>query len=308
MTIATEVDRTALQRSIAVINGKGGVGKTTVTANVAGLLARSGWRVLAVDMDPQGNLGIDLGYASTDDDDDGASLAGSLLFGQATQPLVAVRPNLDVLRGGDALHHAQAGLAAKSGKSPSQAVLALANVLAPIAADYDAILIDCPPGNDALQSAAIAAARWVVVPSRADAGSQKGLEDVARRLDSVLAHNPEVDLLGVVLFDVDTSASRVREKARTMVAETLGSENVLFDATIRHSSPVAQEVRDRRVLVHELDEFVRQGPEWWKVLRGEAAAGQSGPRSATSVADDLHALTGELVARLAAREAEEVLP
>lgn len=299
------IDRAVLQRSVAVINGKGGVGKTTIAANVAGLLARSGWRVLAVDMDPQGNLGIDLGYAGTDDDDDGASLAGALLFGQAAQPLAGVRKNLDVLRGGDALHSAQAGLAAKSGKATDQAVLALAAVLASIADDYDVILIDCPPGNDALQSAAIAASRWVVIPSRVDAGSQKGLEDVARRLDSVLAHNPDVDLLGVALFDVDTSATRVREKARAMVTQTLGSDDVLFDTTIRHSSAVAQEVRDRRILVHELDDAVRQGPQWWKVRRGEATRAQLGPRSATTVADDLHALTGEIVDRLTAKEAQE---
>ncbi|HEY8720899.1 ParA family protein [Pengzhenrongella sp.] len=302
MREAPPLDRELLQRVIAVINGKGGVGKTTIAANVAALLARSGWRVLVVDMDPQGNLGLDLGYSGTDDDDDGASLAAALLFGQAVEPLRTVRDNLDVLRGGDALHSTQAGLAASSGRSTTAAVLALANVLVPIAGDYDVIIIDCPPGNDALQSAAIAAARWVVVPSRVDSGSQKGLEDVARRLDSVLALNPDVDLLGVALFDVDTTATRVHAKARTMVADTLGSESIVFTTTVRHSSAVAQEVRDRRVLVHELDEFVRQGPEWWKVRRGEASAAQVGPRSATSVADDLHALTSEIIARLTAKE------
>ena len=51
-----EVDRPQLERTIAVINGKGGVQKTTVVANVGGLLAASGYRVLLVDMDPQGNL------------------------------------------------------------------------------------------------------------------------------------------------------------------------------------------------------------------------------------------------------------
>jgi chromosome partitioning protein len=302
---APEVDRGLLQRTIAVINGKGGVGKTTIAANVGGLLARSGWRVLIVDMDPQGNLGLDLGYAGTADDDDGASLAAAMLFGQAVEPLKAVRENLDVLRGGDALHHAQAGLAAKSGKAADSAVLALANVLTALASDYDVILLDCPPGNDALQSAAIAAARWVVVPSRVDSGSQKGLEDVARRLDSVVALNPDIDLLGVALFDIDTTATRVRAKARAMVAETLGRADIVFTTSIRHSSAVAQEIRDRRVLVHELDEVVRQGPEWWQVRRGEASAAQVGPRSATSVADDLQALTSEIIARLTAKETRE---
>ena len=56
---------------IAFANGKGGVGKTSLTANVAGLAADAGWRVLAVDLDPQGNLGSDLGYDQTDKGDDG---------------------------------------------------------------------------------------------------------------------------------------------------------------------------------------------------------------------------------------------
>ncbi len=62
-----------IPNSILVLNGKGGVGKTSLTANLAGLAALSGWRVLAVDLDPQGNLGRDLGYLG--DADDGQTLA-----------------------------------------------------------------------------------------------------------------------------------------------------------------------------------------------------------------------------------------
>jgi cellulose biosynthesis protein BcsQ len=68
-----------LSRVIAVINGKGGVFKTSLVANVGGLLAEGGSRVLLVDLDPQGNLAEDLGYA--DRGDGGRSLAASLCFG-----------------------------------------------------------------------------------------------------------------------------------------------------------------------------------------------------------------------------------
>lgn len=300
-----QLDRAALERVIAVINGKGGVGKTTLTANVAGLLAKSGYKVLAVDMDPQGNLGLDLGYYGTADDDEGRALGAALLFGQPPTVLRAVRENLDVLVGGEGLHHAQAGLAANQGRKgdPREA---LAQLLEPIAGQYDMVLIDCPPGSDALQSAAIAAARWVLVPARVDAGSQRGLEEVARRLDSVLDVNPQLDLLGVALFGVDVSATRVLESARQMVADVLGTKDALFTATVRHSSAVAQQVRARGLLVHELDDFVRHQQPWWKILRGEATAEPAGPRTAGNVADDLHALTVELVTRLTARENEEV--
>jgi cellulose biosynthesis protein BcsQ len=288
-----------------VINGKGGVGKTTLTANVGGLLAKSGYKVLEADMDPQGNLGLDLGYLGTERDDEGRGLASALLFGTDVPVVRAVRPNLDVLVGGDGLHHAQSALANKNGKGDPRD--SLASLLAPIAGEYDIILIDCPPGSDALQSAAIAAARWVVVPARIDTGSQRGLEEVARRLDSVLDLNPDVDLLGVALFGVEVGATRVLENARQMIAAGLGSDVPLFQATIRHSSAVAQQARSRGLLVHELDEFVARNQQpWWKVRRGEATQVDAS-RTASNVADDLHALTIEMVARLTQREGQEVM-
>ena len=66
MTATTAFDRTGMDRICGFVNGKGGVLKTTLTANVGALLAVSGWKVLLVDMDPQGNLGLDLGYRHGD--------------------------------------------------------------------------------------------------------------------------------------------------------------------------------------------------------------------------------------------------
>lgn len=301
--MAEFIDPIVRDRAIAVINGKGGVGKTTVTANVAGLLAQSDYRVLAVDCDTQGNLGLDLGYADTQDDDGGKSLAAALLFGNEVHVLRDVRSNLDVIVGGEALHAASAALAAAKGRTDPR--LALARVLAPLAGDYDMVLIDCPPGNESLQSAAITAARWALVPSKADDGTARGLAEIARRLDQVIDINPDLDLLGVVLFDVESQATTVRENARRMIEDTIGTRDVIFDAVIRHSSSVAQQARGRGLLVHELEDAARAQPEWWKVRRGEADAGQMVTRTAASVADDLHALTTQIVARLAASETQE---
>lgn len=172
------IARDALQRVVAVINGKGGVGKTTLTANAGGLMARSGYRVLIADVDPQGNLGLDLGYADGPDDDAGRSLSAAL---QQLTPDVRVlrniRENLDVIVGGAALHGAAAALAAA--QRGADARDALARVLVPIAHDYDLILVDCPPGNESLQTAAIGAARWVIAPSKADEGTGRGLMELA---------------------------------------------------------------------------------------------------------------------------------
>lgn len=298
------VSRDQLQRVVAVINGKGGVGKTTLTANAGGLSARSNYRVLIVDMDPQGNLGLDLGYADTDQDDAGRSLSAAL---QGLTPQVnvlrGVRENLDVIVGGSALHGASAALAAA--QRGNDARDALVRVLQPLADDYDLILIDCPPGNESLQTAAIGAARWVVAPSKVDEGTGRGLMELAERLEQVVAVNPDLDLLGVALFDVEKSATRVEREARKMIAEVVGSEDVLFTASIRHSTAVAQQARRFGKLVHELDEYAKTQPEWWQIRRGEAA-GEQVTRTASTVADDLHALTNEIMQRLARREQEEV--
>lgn len=296
------IDREALSRCIAIINGKGGVGKTTLTSNVGGLLALSGYRVLLVDMDPQGNLAEDLGYSNAAYNDEGQELAKGLSFGGVVTPISNVRPNLDVLTGGWHLDQAAAALVAQSTKNSDGARLALAKLLAPIARNYDMILIDCPPGNETLQSAAVVVARYALVPVKTDASSRKGLVDVARRLGGVLDLNPDLDLLGVVLMGTGTGAVRIQEQARALIAQAIESDDAIFKSTIRHSEATAQASREQGVLVHELDEQVRNGPKWWE-LRRAGSDERLGPRSATSVADDLQAVAEEIVARVMEKEA-----
>ena len=301
--MAQALDREALERVIAVINGKGGVLKTTLTANIGGLLASSGYRVLLVDLDPQGNLAEDYGYTDTAADDQGAALAQAIMFGGEAKPISDVRLNLDIFAGGPLLEQATAGLVAKANKDPEGAKLALAKVLAPIAHNYDMIFIDCPPGDETLQTAAVAAARWALVPVKTDKSSRKGLSAVATRLSSVLSVNSTLDLLGVVLVGTGTGSHAIKAEARQHIAELFGADNdVAFTATIRHSEATAQATRERGLLVHELDERVRSGPKWYEIRRGEAEAQALAPRTAGSVADDLQAIAQEVVARVTAAE------
>lgn len=309
------MDRTALSRVIAVSNGKGGVLKTTITANIGGLLAASGSRVLLVDLDPQGNLAEDLGFTGSERDDRGAALADALQTGgrYGATPVRAIRENLDVFVGGPELERASAYLVTRGSQSETTQ-LALARVLAPIAADYDLVLIDCPPGEEALQTAAMGAAKWVLVPVKSDASSRRGFEAVANRLelvrgqhDGVTGYNPEVGLLGVVLVGVGTNSTAIRREARhRIVGEDAAASRDVFESTIRHSEATAQATRETGQLVHELDDQVSRAPKWYQIRRGEATAPEFAPRSATNVADDLQAVTEELVARLASAETEGV--
>lgn len=297
------VDRSALGRVVAVVNGKGGVGKTTITANVGGLLASSGYRVLLVDLDPQGNLGEELGYTGQPSDDRGRALAQALTFGGSLVPEADVRRGLDVLVGGASLDMAAAGLTMLAQKDPLRAKSALAIALSEIAPRYDLVLIDCPPGQETLQQAALAAARWALIPVKTDASSRKGLRDVARRLDAVVDANPDLDLLGVVLFGVNRGATRVIESARAAIIGDLGDGAPVLETTIRHVEAAAQEARDRGLLVHELEEAVLAAPKWYEVRRNGIR--HDGPRSksASGLADDLQALGTEIIARITEGEA-----
>lgn len=298
---------TGLDRVVAIVNGKGGVGKTTITANIGGMLAASGYRVLLVDMDPQGNLAEELGYTDAEVNDDGLALAQTLVFASEAKPALGIRENLDVLMGGSHLDMAAAGLTLKAQKDPAMAKAALAQGLESLAENYDLIFIDCPPGQETLQQAALAAARWALIPVKTDASSRKGLRDVARRLDAVVTINPDLDLLGIVLFGVNRSAKRVSESAREAIRQDLGSGAPIFETSIRHAEAAAQESRERGLLAFELEEAVLAAPKWWELRRGSGQE-HDGPRSksAVGVAEDFQALGEEVVARITESEATSI--
>jgi len=309
MAPTVEIDRDAFGRVVAIINGKGGTLKTTLATNVAGLLAQLGMRTLLVDLDPQGDAGVDLGYRDTDLDDEGRALFGALVGLTEAKP-VTVRENLDVLVGGPALHQASAGLVSVAAKSPAQAKLSLAIALQPIVEDYDIVLLDCPPNDEMLQNAALAASRYALVPTKTDNASTDGLIAVARRLDAVIDVNKDLSLLGVVLTGVGTAAKRKDEivmrnaerRARDKIAGHFNSDqHVVLSATIRHSEETASQTRDRGVLVHELEGQKKDEPTWWQIRRG-AEAGELVAGAAESVSDDLKAIARELVQRITTAE------
>jgi chromosome partitioning protein len=294
-----QVERQLLRRVIAVTNGKGGVGKTSITANTAGLLAAAGYRVLAVDLDPQGNLSEDLGYA--DRSDDGHAIHTALLTGQPLAPLTGIRPNLDVCPGGDATADLAAALTSRLQRQGGDAVQALAASLTPIAGAYDAILIDCPPALETMQALALAASRWVLIPAKTDASSRKGLREVARRFVAAREVNPDLEVLGVVLFGVGASATRVRARAHDLIADDLGGAVPILTATIRHLEAAATDARERGLLAHELEAAAAEGPAWWELRQG-AEPGERVAASAGTLAGDYQRLAEEIVGLLTSAE------
>lgn len=98
------MDREITGRVVAVANGKGGVGKTSLTTTLAGLSAAAGYKALLIDLDPQGNAGEDLGYMGAGLGDDGAGLVSAVTTRSGLKPTITdCRERLDVIAGGERL-------------------------------------------------------------------------------------------------------------------------------------------------------------------------------------------------------------
>ena len=283
-----------LEQAVAVINGKGGTGKTSIVANVAGLAAAAGYRVLAVDLDPQGNLSRDLGYSRRAGARPASPLMSALADRAALVPLADVRPNLDVVAGGEDLEDwsALASSWRSRGRQPNSA---LEVALSSLAATYDLVILDCPPGNRELQLLAAHTARWVLVPVRADEASLDGLVRVATLFEGVAQDNPGLQLLGVVLFGIESRASRVRAAVRAQVAAELGDPLLVLDAEIRHVTAPARDARARGQLVHEYEQDVLAAPMFFAPGGRDA---EPLAASAPGLASDYQQLAREILTRL----------
>ena len=291
-----EVQGHPLDRVVAVINGKGGVGKTSIVANIGALAAAAGYRVLVVDLDPQGNIADDFGYAGTDNDDRGTALHMAIATRQPVEPVTGIRDNLDVLPGGEQTEDLEAVLYARTRREPDAALDALAETLLPIAADYDLILLDCPPGGALLQEAALGAARWLLIPTRSDLSSRKALHTVAQRYVTARAGGARVELLGVVLFGITSSARSIREHARASLEEDLAGVAPILTTVVRYAEAAADEGRRRGLVAHELDAAKAGDVPWWQRLRDpNAASTPPVPGSAASLAADYAALSHEVL-------------
>ncbi|MFI6802995.1 ParA family protein [Streptosporangium canum] len=303
----------ALARTIAIANDKGGVGKTSLTANLGALFAAAGYRVLLVDMNRQANLSDDLGYRHHAIDDQGAGLLMSLIGGTVLQAVpVPGRERLFVIPGGTRLGDLTGVMVGRVGQQGRQAMLALANALAPIAADYDIVLIDTPPENMLLVDLALAAARRLLMPTKSDAGGLIGMQLLAERFAVAREINPALTLLGVVLFGTARGATAIHRNVRSAVQVAFGTtDSPVLTATIGHSERIATTSRERGRVAHELESDAASQPAWWEALRaaGKGEAEPDGPRAlripstAGNVAEDYRKLAAEVLDLLAAAEA-----
>jgi chromosome partitioning protein len=295
----------ALGRVVCIANGKGGVVKTSLAANLAGLAAAAKYRTLIVDLDPQGDLSDDLGYFDHDGDDHGRGLASAMVAGHQLVPTLRdVRPGLDVVTGGLHLADVSGALAARASRGDSTTDL-LARALAPLASSYDLVVVDTPPVDTTLQALALNASRWLLIPTKADASSIRGIQRIAERVADARQAGHEIDILGVVLAGVPTAARRVRAGAIADITAVLGDSASLLDAVVRSSDAVARECRTKGILAHELAEELEGAEPFWRALRNGSTPQQRVPGSAPALADDYIRVTEQVLLRLSDLEAAE---
>ena len=201
-----------MARITAVVNQKGGVGKTTTAVNLAALLAREGRHVLLVDADPQGNASSGLGIerralpACLYDALIGAAPLADVLV-ETRWPGLAVAPatlNLAGLEVELAVRDEGAGWRERR----------LADALGPVAERFDVVVIDAPPALGLLTVNALVAADGVLIPVQAEYYALEGLSQLLNTVQFVQRRlNPRLDLDGVLLTMYDPRTNLARQVA-----------------------------------------------------------------------------------------------
>lgn len=237
--------------TIVITNGKGGVGKTSLVANLAGLAAMKGIRTLAVDLDPQANLAGDFGARHEGTTDDGRSLLAAVAEYTALEVVPRVRSGIDLVPAGSHTRELSDWLSGVRRDDPT-VMLAVREAISTVNGDYDLVLIDTPPAPAPMALAGIHAADWVLTPIRADFASIDGLEQVRYGLTQMAELGiPTPRMLGVALFDVHSQSTAVISEIRDAVAERAPWAGPVLQTVIRRSERSALDMRRWGLLAGE---------------------------------------------------------
>jgi chromosome partitioning protein len=233
---------------IAFANQKGGVAKTTTTLNLAVAFSEKGFRVLCVDMDPQGNLTMSQGI-----DPDGLerSMYDVLVHSLSIREVVR-RREVDVACASIDLAGAEIAMSTMIGRER-----ALERALRAVADDYDFICIDTPPSLGLLTINALTAADKVIVPVQCEYLSMRGLIQLQNTLQMIREHlNPDVQIEGILPTLMDARTVHAKE-AIEILEENFGDQ--VFASRIKKTIRFAEApVQGMSVLKYEPDGLAAQ--------------------------------------------------
>lgn len=239
-------------RTIAIINLKGGVGKTTTVINMAAILAMSGRSVLCADCDPQANLTAFFGVRDAertcsctmaellDPEADGRSDVIEDYIIETAIPGVSLIPaSIELIRADIASVYR-----GKGARALSDALLSLLDTeIEGGEAPYDYVLLDCPPSFTAASVAAIAAADDIIIPVEADAFAISGMATLIRQIESVRHIRPSIRVAGALITKWHRTAAVIQGEAALR-----GSSVPVFDTVIRRSDKVTESIFQARSL------------------------------------------------------------
>ncbi len=203
--LGTEAFRAKRARRIAILNQKGGTGKTTTAVNLAAGLAEREQDVLLVDTDAQGNVGVSLGVAGE------RSLYHVLVDGAEPSDIsVPVRQHLDVITSDATLAAAEIWLAHQAADARSRILTKRLNMMA-VSRRYDYVIIDCGPSLNLLNQNALSYADEVIVPVTCDYLALVGVKQVLRTVRDVerhLGHSVRIAAVLPTFYDGRTRLAR----------------------------------------------------------------------------------------------------
>jgi chromosome partitioning protein len=214
---------------IAFANQKGGVAKTTTTLNLAVAFAESGYRVLCIDLDPQGNLTMSQGI---DPDKVEYSLYDVLVNDMPISEII-VKREIDIAVASIDLAGAEIAMSTKIGRERT-----LEKALKEVSADYDFVCIDTPPSLGLLTINALTAANKVIVPVQCEYLSMRGLVQLQNTLRMIQENlNPDVRIEGILPTMLDTRTIHAKE-AVEILEENFG--DLVFKSRIRKAIKFAE--------------------------------------------------------------------